>query len=352
MAFLEVDSIGVAYKGSGLVLFDLSFTVAHNEFLSLLGPSGCGKTTTLRSIAGFLRPQRGKIILDGKDYTHIPPYQRNFGLVYQNYALFPHLTVFRNVSFGLEMRHTPKREAHKRVQEALGLVGLSGLENRLPGQLSGGQQQRVALARALVVQPDLLLLDEPLSNLDAKLRTIMRSELRRLQREVGITTLYVTHDQAEALALSDKIIVLNHGKIEQIGTPEELFYTPQTLFVADFVGYQRIAAGIVAEVDNGVATVKVGGFNLHARAEKATKPGDHVVVLARAGDIEISKIGESSIQGRIIAGIFQGETVSYSIDIGGQIFRAEVPIKIASWHEDDRVSLNVDPNLCIAYQEK
>ncbi len=351
MAFLEVDNLSVSYKGSGQVLFDLSFNVSQNEFLSLLGPSGCGKTTTLRSISGFLRPQQGKILLRGKDYTRVPPYRRNFGLVYQNYALFPHLTVFKNVSFGLEMRGTPKSEIYKRVKEALDLVGLTGLENRLPRQLSGGQQQRVALARALVVQPDLLLLDEPLSNLDAKLRTIMRSELRKLQQEVGITTLYVTHDQAEALALSDRIIVLNQGRIEQMGTPEELFYSPKTLFVADFMGYQRVVTGAATEIHNGIARVQVSNTYLSAKAGEVIQPGDKVVIVARPADLRISDTESPGIKGKIVTRIFQGETVSYGIEMQDYTFRVEVPVNSAVWHKNDLISLGVDPDLCIAYRE-
>ncbi len=349
MAFLEVQNIDVAYKGSGRVLFGLSFDVAQNEFLSLLGPSGCGKTTTLRSLAGFLVPQKGKIILKGKDYTHIPPYRRNFGLVYQSYALFPHLTVFKNVAFGLEMRKVPKASIHEKVREALALVNLAELEDRLPRQLSGGQQQRVALARALVVEPDLLLLDEPLSNLDAKLRTLMRSELRRLQKEVGITTIYVTHDQAEALALSDRIIVLNHGKIEQMGAPEELFYSPQTLFVADFMGYQRIADGKVVNKQEGFAEVRVDSFIITAKAGQHVEVNDRVAVVARPGSFKIFEKERTQLKGRIVSKIFQGETVSYVIKVGTHEFRVEVPLQSASWRENDVVSLSIDHDLCIAY---
>lgn len=349
MAFLEVHNLGVAYRGSGRVLFGLSFDVARNEFLSLLGPSGCGKTTTLRSLAGFLEPQEGEIILKGKDYTHIPPYRRNFGLVYQNYALFPHLTVFKNVAFGLEMRKVPKANIHEKVREALALVNLAELEDRLPRQLSGGQQQRVALARALVVEPDLLLLDEPLSNLDAKLRTLMRSELRRLQKEVGITTIYVTHDQAESLALSDRIIVLNHGKIEQMGSPEELFYSPQTLFVADFMGYQRIADGKVIDRHERFAEIQVDNFVITAKADQRIGINDRVAVVARPGSFKLLEEEKTEIKGRIISKIFQGETVSYVVSAGSHEFRVEVPLQFASWRENDIVSLSIDPDLCIAY---
>ncbi len=214
--------------------------VKDREFLTLLGPSGCGKTTTLRIIAGFEKPESGKIIFNGKVVNDVPPYRRNIGIVFQDYALFPHMTVFKNVAFGLEMRKTPKDEVERRVNQVLELVGLKGLENRYPEQLSGGQQQRVALARALVIEPELLLLDEPLSNLDAKIRERLRGEIRRIQRELGITTIYVTHDQEEAMAISDRIAVMNVGTIEQVGKPLELYYNPRTEFVARFLGLSNI----------------------------------------------------------------------------------------------------------------
>ncbi|NJE47202.1 ABC transporter ATP-binding protein [Thermococcus sp. GR7] len=210
------------------------------EFLTLLGPSGCGKTTTLRIIAGFEKPDTGEILFDGKVVNELPPYERGIGIVFQDYALFPHMTVFKNVAFGLEMKRLPKAEIERKVRWALELVGLKGLENRYPEQLSGGQQQRVALARALVVEPDVLLLDEPLSNLDAKIRERLRGEIRRIQRELGITTIYVTHDQEEAMAISDRIAVMNFGKVEQVGKPLELYYRPKTEFVARFLGLSNI----------------------------------------------------------------------------------------------------------------
>ncbi|WP_461865268.1 ABC transporter ATP-binding protein [Thermococcus sp.] len=214
--------------------------VRDKEFLTLLGPSGCGKTTTLRMIAGFEKPDRGEIIFNGKVVNDVPPYERNIGIVFQDYALFPHMTVFKNIAFGLEMRRISRREIEKRVSQVLELVGLKGFENRYPEQLSGGQQQRVALARALVVEPKLLLLDEPLSNLDAKIRERLRGEIRRIQRELGITTIYVTHDQEEAMAISDRIAVMNVGTVEQVGKPLELYYNPRTEFVARFLGLSNI----------------------------------------------------------------------------------------------------------------
>ncbi len=222
------------------------------EFLTLLGPSGCGKTTTLRMIAGFERPERGEILFDGVRMNEIPPYERGIGIVFQDYALFPHMTVFKNVAFGLEMKGIPKGEVNRRVKRALELVGLRGLEGRYPEQLSGGQQQRVALARALVVEPEVLLLDEPLSNLDAKIREKLRGEIRRVQRELGITTIYVTHDQEEAMAISDRIAVMNVGTVEQVGNALELYYHPKTEFVARFLGLSNI---LEVEAENGMACI-------------------------------------------------------------------------------------------------
>ncbi len=214
----------------------LSLTVHDQEMVSLLGPSGCGKTTTLRCVAGFVIPDEGKIFIGDQEVTRVPPEKRDIGFVFQNFALWPHMTVHQNLAFGLRLRKVPKSQIKRRVQEALALVRMEGMEDRYPRQLSGGQQQRVALARALVLQPRVLLLDEPLSNLDAKLREEMRFEIRELQRKLKITAIYVTHDQAEALVLSDRIAILNHGKIEQIGTPEEIYQRPVSKFVASFVG--------------------------------------------------------------------------------------------------------------------
>lgn len=218
----------------------VSLSVKDGELLTLLGPSGCGKTTTLRIIAGLEKPDKGRVYFDGRDITDLPPYERNIGLVFQDYALFPHMTVFKNVAFGLEVRRVPRMEIEKRVREVLDLVGLRGFENRLPEELSGGQQQRVALARALVIEPDVLLLDEPLSNLDAKVREKLRGEIKRIVKELGITTIYVTHDQEEAMVLSDRIAVMNFGRIEQVGEPYDLYYNPKNEFVANFLGISNI----------------------------------------------------------------------------------------------------------------
>jgi putative spermidine/putrescine transport system ATP-binding protein len=246
MSFLVLQTLTKRF-GDTTVVDGLSLSVDKGEFVSLLGPSGCGKTTMLQMIAGFVEPSAGAISLDGRDLTKIKPAARGLGIVFQSYALFPHLTAAQNVAFGLEMRGVAKPQQVKRVDEALALVGLSGLSDRYPRRMSGGQQQRVALARALVIKPDVLLLDEPLSNLDAKLREEMQVELRQIQRTVGTTTILVTHDQGEAMALSDRIVVMNSGRVEQVARPTEIYRAPATAFVANFLGKTNLLpASIVA----------------------------------------------------------------------------------------------------------
>ncbi len=245
MARLEITNLVRRY-GDLKAVDDVSLSVADGEFLVLLGPSGCGKTTTLRMVAGFVEPTAGTIRLGDRDITHLPPWKRNAGLVFQSYALFPHLTVNQNVAFGLEMRKKPEAEIEREVAEALRLVRLAHLGERLPRQLSGGQQQRVALARALAIRPDILLLDEPLSNLDAKLRQDVRVEIRELQRKLGLTTVMVTHDQEEALTMADRLVVMSEGRIRQIGTQQDLYERPADRFVADFVGRSTFLEGSVA----------------------------------------------------------------------------------------------------------
>ncbi len=246
MSEVVLTRVSKAY-GPTLAVRDFSLTVAHGELVALLGPSGCGKTTTLRMLAGFILPTRGEIRIGEKVVTAEPPYRRSTGMVFQGYALFPHMTAAQNVAFGLEMRNVPKAEIGKRVDEALRMVRLSGYGERYPKQLSGGQQQRVALARALVVNPDVLLLDEPLSNLDAKLRHDVRLEIRQLQRELGLTTVFVTHDQEEALTVADRLVVMNQGLIAQVGSPRDLYDAPRSAFVADFIGKSNFFPGEITQ---------------------------------------------------------------------------------------------------------
>jgi putative spermidine/putrescine transport system ATP-binding protein len=265
MARLEIDRITKRY-GEVHAVRDVSLDVADGEFVVLLGPSGCGKTTTLRVIAGFAKPTSGAVRLGERDITYLPPWKRNAGLVFQSYALFPHLTVAENVAFGLEMRKVSKSEMNDRIREALRLVQLGQLGERLPRQLSGGQQQRVALARALVFRPDVLLLDEPLSNLDAKLRQEVRVEIRELQRKLGLTTVMVTHDQEEALTMADRLVVMNDGTVRQIGTQQDLYERPTDRFVAGFVGRSTFIDG---EVEGPGRFRSVGGLVLSCNATTA-----------------------------------------------------------------------------------
>jgi putative spermidine/putrescine transport system ATP-binding protein len=263
MADLTLNGLSKHY-GDFYAVREVSLTIADGEFLVLLGPSGCGKTTTLRMIAGFIEPSAGHVRLAGQDVTLLPPWRRNAGMVFQSYALFPHMTVAQNVAFGLEMRKLPRADIERRVEEVLALVRLGGYGGRLPRQLSGGQQQRVALARALAIRPDVLLLDEPLSNLDAKLRQEVRVEIRELQRQLGLTTVMVTHDQEEALTMADRLVVMNEGSVRQVGTQRDLYERPADRFVAGFVGRTTFLAGSIEapgrfRSDGGLALACTGG---------------------------------------------------------------------------------------------
>jgi putative spermidine/putrescine transport system ATP-binding protein len=263
MADLSLNGLSKHY-GDFYAVREVSLTIADGEFLVLLGPSGCGKTTTLRMVAGFIEPSAGHVRLAGQDVTLLPPWKRNAGMVFQSYALFPHMTVAQNIAFGLEMRKLPRADIERRVEEALALVRLSGYGGRLPRQLSGGQQQRVALARALAIRPDVLLLDEPLSNLDAKLRQEVRVEIRELQRQLGLTTVMVTHDQEEALTMADRLVVMNEGSVRQVGSQRDLYERPADRFVAGFVGRTTFLAGTVEapgrfRSDGGLALACAGG---------------------------------------------------------------------------------------------
>ncbi|MGX1266108.1 putative spermidine/putrescine transport system ATP-binding protein [Rossellomorea marisflavi] len=238
MALFSLDDVSVSYNKQ-TILENFNLEIEKGQLVSLLGPSGCGKTTTLRLIAGFLKANKGKFLLNGKDYTKVPVNKRNFGFVFQNYALFPHLSIFDNVAFGLRLRKLGKGEIEKKVQRVLEVVDLAGYEQRFPKELSGGQKQRVAIARALVIEPEILLFDEPLSNLDANLRVNMRVEIRRIQQELGITTVYVSHDQEECFSISDKVAIMNKGVIEQLDEPTTIYQYPKTRFIADFIGFKN-----------------------------------------------------------------------------------------------------------------
>ncbi|MED3889483.1 ABC transporter ATP-binding protein [Peribacillus frigoritolerans] len=286
--------------GANVVLNGIDLEVKQGELLTLLGPSGCGKSTTLNLIAGFLDPDRGEVHIKGNNVTKVPPYKRDLGMVFQTYSLFPHMTVYENLSFGLKLRKVGKAEQKKKISKALELVKMSGLENRYPRELSGGQRQRVAISRALVVEPELLLLDEPLSNLDAKLRHELRAEIKRLQKEIGVTTIFVTHDQEEALSMSDRVVVMNAGKIEQISTPTEIYNHPKTEFVFQFIGKSNCFEGNVSAIDKRKVAVKIGSDITHVDTnnvmgnENDLKTGDEVKLYIRPEKLQIVSLDEKS----------------------------------------------------------
>jgi spermidine/putrescine ABC transporter ATP-binding subunit len=310
----------------------VSLEIRDGELFTLLGPSGCGKTTILRLIGGFHKPDHGEIYFDGKPVTSIPPYERNIGMVFQNYALWPHMTISNNITYGLKVKKIPKAEIVEKVSHVLKLVNLSGLENRYPGQLSGGQQQRVALARALVLNPDVLLLDEPLSNLDAKIRVQVRAEIRKLQKNLGITTIYVTHDQEEALTLSDRIAVINLGKLMQIGTPRDLYDRPKNPFVADFIGINNLIPGDVKEINIAEkhVTVQTKVGPLTCFSEERFKTGDHCMISVRPETVSISQLGDkprgsNCIDGTVSFAYYIGNTIRYDVEIdSGMLFKVDI----------------------------
>ncbi|MBN1136925.1 MAG: ABC transporter ATP-binding protein [Anaerolineae bacterium] len=303
---------------------DVTLRVCEREFFSMLGPSGCGKTTTLRMIAGFENPTAGEIYIHGKPMGLTPPYQRNTNMVFQNYALFPHMTIARNVGFGLEMKKVPKSDIERRVQEVLEMVRLPGFGPRRPNQLSGGQQQRIALARALVNRPEVLLLDEPLGALDLKLRKEMQLELKTLQQDVGITFVYVTHDQEEALTMSDRIAVMHQGKVLQVGTPTEIYERPTCRFVADFIGESNFLAGAVQEQRASLATVLVDGrLSIVAHTDQALNPGDLVTVAVRPEKVRLlprALGGENNtFDGRVEQVVYIGTATVFKIRLSDQV---------------------------------
>jgi putative spermidine/putrescine transport system ATP-binding protein len=312
MTFLVLDRLTKRF-GEQAAVDALSLAVDRGEFVSLLGPSGCGKTTTLQMIAGFVEPSSGAIRLDGRDLLAVKPNRRGLGIVFQSYALFPHMTAAENVAFGLEMQGVPRAERAQRVAEALQLVGLAAFADRAPRRMSGGQQQRVALARALVIRPRILLLDEPLSNLDAKLREEMQIELRQIQRTVGTTTILVTHDQGEAMALSDRIVVLNKGKVEQIGRPHEVYERPASAFVAGFLGKTNVIPARL-ERENGTLVARIGDGRWPVASGGDAAGDGSVTVVIRPEKIGFAEGGACSIGGRVRTRVFQGNHWLYQVE--------------------------------------
>jgi len=302
--------------------------VAKGELLTLLGPSGCGKTTTLHIIAGLVAPTEGVLSLDGRDITHLAPPYRDIGLVFQNYALFPHRTIAENVGFGLRMRKRPKGEIAERVRRMLDVVGLPGVEQRYPHQLSGGQRQRVALARALVIEPSILLLDEPLSNLDALLRKRMRLELREIQQRLAITTVFVTHDQDEAFEMSDRVVLMNAGRVEQIGRPEDLYDRPQTRFAAEFIGEASLIDGTVAKVSGDDVLVSIGEVEVPAKPVRAgLSAGAPAILMLRPERIELAAPDAAGAMPVSVAKrVFQGDRITFELRAdSGHSFNCSVP---------------------------
>jgi ABC-type Fe3+/spermidine/putrescine transport system ATPase subunit len=314
---VDVDRVSKRFahrvKGEVYAARDVTLRVPAGEFLTLLGPSGCGKTTTLRMIAGFERPDAGSIRFGGEEVTGTPANQRNIGFVFQNYALFPHLTIFENVAYGMRVRGEPAVAIARAVGEVLALVGLAGHEQQFPAQLSGGEQQRVALARAIVIRPRVLLFDEPLSNLDAKLRVQMRREIRDLQRRLSITTVYVTHDQEEAMAVSDRIAVMNHGSVVQVGTAADLYHRPESEFVAQFVGRVNLIAGRMVAFDRDTARIALPHGEIVARAAAAhVAPGEPVQIALRPEAIELVRDG-GPLDATVLSSTFLGDKIEYLV---------------------------------------
>ena len=298
----------------------INLNIEPGEFVTLLGPSGCGKTTTLRMIAGFESPDEGEIYLGDEAINELTPNKRDTAMVFQSYALFPHMNIFDNVAYGLKLRHVPKAEIRTRVFDMLKLVGLEGMENRFTNQLSGGQQQRVALDRALIVEPGVLLFDEPLSNLDAKLRVYMRTEIRRIQQQFGITAVYVTHDQSEAMSISDQIIIMNKGVIAQMGTPQEIYYSPASEFVADFIGEANFLKVKVDGVEGDVVNVNLNGvrFPVKRPAGAVAKGEEHTLMLRPEG-IRVSESG--ILPCKIVLSCFMGSYQNYHVMVGDTLVR-------------------------------
>ena len=331
---VELQNI-VKRFGSLKAVDDVTLAIREGDFFTLLGPSGCGKTTLLRMIAGFYTPDGGEIRFGDKRVNDIPPHRRETGMVFQNYALFPHLSVFDNIAYGLRARKVPHREIASRIGKIIDSVQLEGLERRAPSQLSGGQQQRVALARALVISPQILLMDEPLSNLDAKLRVSMREEIRRIQKEMGITTIYVTHDQEEAMAVSDRIAILNRGRLEQLGAPVEIYFRPESRFAAEFMGSSNILELAVTGYDAAAALISVeaGGQRLQVRGERP--PGERILLSVRPEWIAVADAAQAEegnvLAGEVLSSSFLGSMVRYRVAGPGG-----APLSIEVHNPDER----------------
>lgn len=343
MAYLSLSNISKVF-GSAVAVEDFNLDVEKGEFVSFLGPSGCGKTTTLRMIAGFELPSTGTIALDGEDITYKPPNQRNVGMVFQSYALFPNLTIGKNIGFGLEVRKYPEADIKKRVDEMLALVHLEKHIDKYPYQLSGGQQQRIALTRALAISPRVLLLDEPLSALDAKIRVELRLEIRRIQQTMGITTIYVTHDQEEALLISDRVVVMSQGRIEQVGTPANIYNFPASEFVAQFVGQLNMVP--VTQVDLQNHTCMLAGQIVKFEHSPDRKVGVEPRLAIRPEELQIGTgEGRNALKGHVESVFFLGAVVRLRVDVGGVLLQADF------FNERTRTLPRTGENVVISFPE-
>ncbi|MFB6270746.1 MAG: ABC transporter ATP-binding protein [Halobacterium sp.] len=356
MSDISLRGISKRYSADVLAVDDIDLEINSGEFVTLVGPSGCGKTTTLRTIAGFEQPTTGEVYIGGEDVTDAPPYERNTGMVFQDFALFPHLTVHENVAYGMRADGGySEEEIDARVQEMLELVELPETGDRKPEQLSGGQQQRIALARALAPKPDALLLDEPLASLDKKLREQMQVELRRIQQEVGITTVFVTHNQEEALTMSDRLAVMNEGEFEQVGPPGDVYNEPETRFVADFIGTANIFDGEVAETADGFATVDCGDVQVESTAPGGTSVGKDVSVVARPERLQFAsaatdggaEAAENVFEGEITFRRHLGSSVEYRIETpDGRELVVARQSGLEEYQPGEEVTVSVDADDC------
>ncbi|MBQ7152713.1 MAG: ABC transporter ATP-binding protein [Clostridia bacterium] len=332
---IELRGISKAFDGHK-VLQGIDLNIYDSEFITLLGPSGCGKTTTLRIIAGFETPDEGSVLFEGADMANVPPYKRNVNTVFQRYALFPHLNVYDNIAFGLKLKKVPKDEIANRVQEMLELTSLKGFEQRQIATLSGGQQQRVAIARALINQPKILLLDEPLGALDLKLRKDMQVELKRIQKLTGITFIYVTHDQEEALSMSDRVVVMSNGIIQQIGTPEDIYNEPCNAFVADFIGESNILDGVM--VKDYVARFAGQTFTC---VDAGFEPNEPVDIVIRPEDVDVVPANSSKLTGTVTQVTFKGDYYEIIVDVCGFKWMLETSDYVAP---EETIGLKIDPD--------
>ena len=355
MAFIDITNLFKTFKKT-VAVNRINLSVQTGELLTLLGPSGCGKTTTLRCIAGLERPEDGEIVIDGQPMLSrgfVPPSKRGIGMVFQNYAVWPHLKVFNNVAYGLKLEKQPREEIRKRTMQVLEMVGLGGMEERYPGQLSGGQQQRVALARAMVRNPKVLLLDEPLSNLDAKLREKMRFEIKSLARRMGITSVYVTHDQSEAMVISDRIAVMKDGNVIQVDTPEQIYAHPADRFVADFIGTMNFIAAQVTQKPSADGVVKLRTAFCDALLcrgpDQKIAEGDQVFAAIRPEDVEV--FSEAPVEkpnvypGTIAHRAYLGNFLYFFVDINGEMVRVQVPHYLPQ-DEGESVFVHLEPQKC------